>query len=364
MNNMKSSILLRSSIILVFLSVVASLSAKEPLKYADAGNLQIVNRAQPDSPGFHRLDTGKYPTLSARAGVYYDFSTGLALRFNTDSRNIAARWTTTDTLSRVNTQPIAQKGLDLYIRRDGRWVHAGVGAPKYQGKKHSSNIVMSMEPGVKECLLYLPVFSRLDALSIGIDSAAYITSDGVEAPGPKVVAMGSSITHGVGVSRSGMAWPALLGRRLGLDIPNLGTSGISKLEQFYARIIADTEAEAFVFDVFSNPDAKQIESRLADFVATIRKAHPTTPLIFLQTEVRETTNFDTKKRAFEQAKRDMAAREMARLMQTDKNLYFIDPGLEIGSDHEATVDGVHPSDMGTVRIVDHLVPVLTDLLRL
>lgn len=72
MNNMKSSTLLRSSIIMVFLSVVASLSAKEPLKYVDAGNLQIVNRAQPDSPGFHRLDTGKYPTLSARAGVYYE----------------------------------------------------------------------------------------------------------------------------------------------------------------------------------------------------------------------------------------------------------------------------------------------------
>ena len=70
------------------------------------------------------------------------------------------------------------------------------------------------------------------------------------------------------------------------------------MEQFFAHVAAACEADAFLFDSFSNPSAQQIEERLEPFVATIRAAHPTTPLIFLQTEVRESRNFNDKIRKF------------------------------------------------------------------
>ena len=50
-------------------------------------------------------------------------------------------------------------------------------------------------------------------------------------------------------------------------------------------------------------------------------------------------------------------------MATDKNIYFLNPGLEIGNDHEATVDLVHPTDLGYMRIVDHILPTVKSLLN-
>ena len=46
-----------------------------------------------------------------------------------------------------------------------------------------------------------------------------------------------------------------------------------------------------------------------------------------------------------------------------KNVYFINPGIVLGDDHEATTDGVHPSDAGFERMVDALLPQLNKILQ-
>ena len=107
---------------------------------------------------------------------------------------------------------------------------------------------------------------------------------------------------------------------LGFGFVNLGASGQCKLDTFFARIAAETRADAFLFDAFSNPSAQQIDERLEGFVRRIRESHPTTPLIFLQTEVRESGNFDLKERAFEAAKREAARKGMGKLIERDKNI--------------------------------------------
>ena len=175
--------------------------------------------------------------------------------------------------------------------------------------------------------------------------------------------IGSSITHGTSASRPGMTYAARLGRTLGFGFINLGASGQCKLDTFFARIAAETQADAFVFDVFSNPSPQQIEERLEPFVRRIRESHPATPLIFLQTEVRESGNFDLKKRAFEADKRQAARKGMEKILETDSNIWFIDPGMDLGDDHEATVDGVHPTDLGFERMLDTLTPRIAGILR-
>lgn len=77
-------------------------------------------------------------------------------------------------------------------------------------------------------------------------------------------------------------------------------------------------------------------------MATVRKAHPSTPLIFIQTEVRETVNFNLQARKFESDKRAAAEAGIRRLMKDDRNIYFIDSRGMIGTDHLGTVDGSHP----------------------
>ena len=284
------------------------------------------------------------------------------MAFRTDSRNIRARWTTVNQLPGANSTLIAQRGLDLYIRRDGKWIFAGVGEPNRSGTQHEAPVVEHMDTTMKECLLYLPLHDEIAALEIGTDEGARLEA----APDPfrhRIVVIGSSITHGTSASRPGMAYAARLGRALGFGFVNLGASGQCKLDTFFARIAAETRADAFVFDVFSNPSPQQIEERLEGFVRRIRESHPATPLIFLQTEVRESGNFDLKKRAFEADKREAARKGMEKLLERDENIYFIDPGMDLGDDHEATVDGVHPTDLGFERMLDALTPRIARILR-
>ena len=349
-------------LLLCLLMPAMAAAENAPVKYTDAANLTIVNKAQPGGPAFQRIDVARYPELTPTVTRYYRYSTGLAVVFRTDSRNIRARWTTVNQLPGANSTLIAQRGLDLYIRRDGKWVFAGVGVPSKSGTQHEAPVVEHMDTTMKECLLYLPLFDEVKTLEIGVDAGARIEA----APNPfrhRIVVIGSSITHGTGLSRPGMAYPAQLERATGFEFVNLGASGQCKMEQFFAHVAAACEADAFLFDSFSNPSAQQIEERLEPFVATIRAAHPTTPLIFLQTEVRESRNFNDKIRKFEDDKRAASEAGMQRLLKQDKNIYFLNPGMPLGDDHDATVDGVHPSDLGHGRILEVIRPQIVKILK-
>lgn len=347
------------------LSTCTIASAKNgTIKYTDASELTIINRAQPvatDSTALARLDVDLYPQLTPTANRYGRYSTGLAVVFRTDSPVIRARWTTGTKANGKNTTQILQSGLDLYIMRDGKWIFAGVGVPK-NGNDHDATIVADMDGSMHDCMLYMPMFNSLNSLEIGVDDG--YTIEPIANPFRHHIAViGSSITHGASASRPGMAYPARMARATGLEFCNLGFSGQCKLDDFFARIAADTQADAFIFDTFSNPSAEQINERLQAFVDTIRAAHPSTPLIFIQTEVRETGNFDLKKRKFESDKRAAAEAGLQKLMDAGyRDIYFINPGLQIGDDHEGTVDGTHPTDAGFAHICAAIQPQITEIL--
>ncbi len=341
--------------------ILLPLCAKAELRYVDATTLTIINKAQDDDKPLQRLDVGRYPELPPVMNEFYRYSTGLAVVFRTDSRNIHARWATKTEAQWANTSLIAQRGLDMYILREGQWVFAGVATPSTGKLEHKSAIVESMDGTMHECLLYLPMNSEMASLEIGVDEDAVI--EAIDNPfSRKIVVIGSSITHGASASRPGLLYPACWERDLGLQFANLGASGQCKLDDFFAKIAAETEADAFVFDAFSNPSAELIYERLESFVATIREAHPHTPLIFLQTEVRETTNFNTKTHKFEEDKRAAAAEGMKKIISEYEDVHFLNPGLYIGENHEGTADGTHPNDLGFYMMVNYIEPQLKVIL--
>lgn len=346
------------------LMTLSSLWAATPeLRYVDADTLTVINRAAESGPVWQRVDVDRYPDLTPKVREYYSFPTGMAVAFATNATTLYARWKTAGRGHGVNSTLINQSGLALYIRQDGKWIYAGVGKPKYNKTRHLSPLVSNMADTLKECLLYLPIYDGIDSLQIGVNPGAKIHA----IPNPfgrkRVVVMGSSITHGSAVSNPAMAYPARLERMLDMEMVNLGASGQCKLEPFFAQVAADCRADAFIFDVFSNPSAEQIRERLVPFVAAVRKAHPDIPLIFLQTLRRESTNFDQSIAAFEAAKREAASEEMAKVLGDYTNVYFIDPGMPVGDDHEATVDGVHPTDLGFERILTAILPQLSAILN-
>ena len=352
-------------LVVALLLCINAAGQNQEFKYVDASRLNVIGKVLPTSKPFARVDTSVYKFNSRTIDAYAEYSTGLAVLFKTDSRNIKARWVTSASNSGSNMTAILTKGLDLYIRDGGKWVFAGVGNPDMKKDPHDVHdrmIVGDMAEGVKECLLYLPLFDRVESLEIGIDEGASI--EPMENPfRHKIVFKGSSITHGASASRPGMSYPARFGRDNGFYVCTLGFSGNSKLQPEFARLLADTQADAFILDAFSNPQADVIYEKFDEFVDMIRSAHPETPLIFLQTERRETRNFNRKSDESEAAKQK-AAEEMVRArMKTDRNIYFITSEDFLGHDHEATVDGSHPTDLGFTYMLESITPQIRKILK-
>jgi lysophospholipase L1-like esterase len=211
--------------------------------------------------------------------------------------------------------------------------------------------------------MYLPIWDRVESLEIGIEQGSSIAA--MENPfRHKIVVHGSSITHGASSSRSGMTYPALMERRTGLYMINLGYSGMSTLQEEFAHYLAQVEsADAFLFDTFSNPSAEVIEERFDKFVDIIREKHPTTPLIFTQTIRRDTRNYNSKTEDFESRKQAMAEKKVRERMQRDEHIYFLDSEGWIGYDHLGTADGTHPTDLGFMRMVEHMEPQVVNILK-
>ena len=150
-------------LLLTFFWLCPQVSAQKPTNvyYIDARRLTVVGQPLPylQKP-FSRMDGRAYGlkgSLAAKAAQ----STGIAVLFTTNSRTIRAKWHTSNLrVVGTNTGANCQKGLDLYIRKKGKWLFAGVGAPNMKGNcaDHEAILVASMDEDVKECLLYLPLF--------------------------------------------------------------------------------------------------------------------------------------------------------------------------------------------------------------
>lgn len=339
-----------------------SLSAAD-LQYVDASTLTIIGKAFPTTTHpFRRIEDFDFRQESVNRKATH--SAGIAVVFKTDSRTIAAKWVTESSVL-GNMNPIGCKGLDLYIKdKEGKWRYAGSGKPEMRGDmtRHSRTLVSDMAAGEKECLLYLPLYNRCDSLSLGFDAGSVT----VPMDNPfryKVFFGGSSITHGASATRAGQCYTGLLGLKHGVYAINFGFSGDFKMQKPLAEYAAGVDADVFVFDAFSNPTAEQIYANFDPFMDILRAARPTTPVIFMQTERRETRNFNMRADSLGAAIQRAAREVVARRQLKDANLYFIDSKDFLTPDGMSTADGSHPTDIAFERTVDILWPLLKHLLE-
>ena len=338
---MKTIKILFLTAILVALCNIDAHSAE--VKYVDANTLNLIGRISPTAKAYARVDTAIYNDLTAYQKNLVTDSPGMALTFKTNSSQIKIKSFFKWYASTYNQTGINVYGYDLYIKKNGEWLYAYSNSPKSSGKEFT--LIEDMDDSEKECLLYLPSFCHVDSISVGVDAGAKIEA----MPNPfrhRVLVFGSSYTHGTSANRSGMSYPMIMERDLGIYIMSLGVSGNSKLQQTFARVIADTPVDALIFDTFSNPSAQEIEERFEPFLKTVRAAHPNVPMIFLQTLYREGRNFNQKVDAHEKAKMEAAERVVRNAMKTDKNIYFLNYENITGDNHATSTDGVHPSALG------------------
>ena len=348
---------------LALICAISISAVAQELKWVDATELGIHGHTKKtDKSPYYRFDHTPYEGFNKVIVNYSMCPSGLYIVFKTNSSQISASWENVKKRIGDNMTGISQLGLDLYIKDNGKWRFAAVGRVSTLPEKNErkKTLIKNLAEGEKECLLYLPGWCHITKLEIGVDEDATI----VGLPSPfkhKVIVHGSSITHGASASRPALYYPALLSRNLGIDFVNFGFSGMCKMQPQFLEFLKTCEADAFLFDAFSNPTTKEVEERLDNFVAELVKAHPGKPLIFLQSPIDLDSNFDTKKYARRLNHIATVAKMMKALEKQYKDVYFLDVPFVLGTD--ATIDNSHPTDLGFDRFLKAYQPKIAKILK-
>lgn len=303
----------------------------------------------------------------SREPVWYlgRHSAGLFIRFRSNSTSIHARWESTFNNTMTHMTDTGTKGLDLYALVDGEWRHVCSAQP--QGKKSERCIIANMDPVEREYMLYLSLYDGVKSLEIGVDEGSMLDLPAVDRPSREkpVVMYGTSILQGGCANRPGMAHTNIIGRRLDREVINLGFSGNALLDMEIAELMASVEDPGlYVLDYVPNASAQAIDEVGEQFFRIIRDAHPEVPVVFIEDVIFPHTIFDNKILE-EVTKKNVAQKRLFKKLKKsgEKRIYYISAEGMIGDDGEATVDAIHFTDLGAMRYVDHVLPVIKKALH-
>jgi lysophospholipase L1-like esterase len=293
-------------------------------------------------------------------------SAGLCTRFATDAAAISVRWTLRrESLAMAHMPASGVSGVDLYVKKDGGWRWLGSGRPD-KSPVNEKSLATGMKPERREYLLYFPLYNGIEELKIGVPQEATFSPATPRPSGAKpIVFYGTSILQGGCASRPGMAYPAILGRRLDLPHINLGFSGNAWSEPEVARLLAELDPSVYVLDSLPNMTAKSVAERMEPFVKILRQAHPKTPIVLVENVLYPDGDFVLLRyERYTTANARLREAYQHLTKAGDKHLLYVSATELIGKDGEGTVDGTHPTDLGFMRMADAIEPALHRALRM
>ena len=183
--------------------------------------------------------------------------------------------------------------------------------------------------------MYLPLYDGVIELEVGIDSLSEIIKPEKIIDKP-IVFYGSSITQGGCASRPGMMYTSIISRKLNMECLNLGFSGNGKMEPELAEFFSGIDAKFYVFECVPN--------------------HPATPIVFIEGLIYERAFFNLKMQESIIERNRILRDNYDKLIKAgSRDIYYINNKYPLGTDHEATVDGVHFTDLGFMRYADYLI---------
>jgi lysophospholipase L1-like esterase len=271
---------------------------------------------------------------------------GGRIRFRTNSTVLAIRLKYPGPPDMANMHAFGQTGVDLYI--DGIYRDTAVAGRDTKLGLPEEHVFYENEPMVvRDITLYLPLYSPVKVVGIGINAEAEPQAAKPFAISKPIVFYGTSITQGASASRPGMSYEGILGRLLNVDFVNLGFSGNGKGEPAVARTVADIDAACFVLDFAqNNATVESLKTVYGPFVEIIRSKHPDTPILVMTPiySSHESWSRDADLDGMRSVIRQVAGHRIA---NGDRNLEIVEGTDLIGpSRGDGLVDGVHPNDLG------------------
>ena len=284
-------------------------------------------------------------------------TSGGKVRFKTDSGKVIIRVKLRYNEIMDHMPRTGSNGFDLYVGEPGREIYFQT--TRSSDQEYEYQLFQQTEKKLQSITINFPLYNGVDLLQIGVEKDATVLSP---EPLKKYVAVyGTSITQGGCASRPGMASTNILSRKLKRHFCNFGFSGSGRGEPEVAHVLAELDPVMFLLDFEANA-WKDYNERLPEFIRILREAHPVTPIVVLSCY-----HYSIRCVA-EESYRNGNSNGQSKLIEKlrkngDRYIWSIDGRKQLGKyGPEATVDGVHATDLGFLLQAEFLLPHLRKLL--
>lgn len=337
-------------------------ASNDSIIFYDALKFDIIGRYHSEN-NYTRLPQKFESTVREQVWSLSRNSAGISVRFRTNSPTIMVRCTVMNDTKLPHMADTGVKGVDLYGYNGHNWQYIETGFPR---KKENEYTLLSNGDGVsREYLLNLPLYDGVESLEIGVLGGTQITpaTDRLMLKKKPVVYYGTSIAQGGCASRPGLAYTNILARKLDRAFVNLGFSGNGTIETSVGEAMVEVDAALYVIDCNPNTKVELIYDRTLTLVDMLKKRRPGTPILLVEGCLDESGAFRKSGNQTIRKKRAELRRAYDTLRKNGTSgLYYLKGDGLIGEDHEGTVDGIHPNDIGMMRMADALLPVIKKLL--
>ena len=283
---------------------------------------------------------------------------GVQLRFRTSSRRLCLRVKLRGVHAMDHMPATGEAGFDVYIGEVGAMDVAGTARFNRALDAYQATLCNLPTAERRTVTINFPLYKGVAELEVGLDAGSRLAAPPPHTWKQGVVIYGTSITQGGCASRPGMAYTNILSRRIDAPFLNLGFSGSGRGEPGVARVIATLPAPAlFVMDYEANAGGvEKIRETLPVFLDIIRQSWPKTGILIVSKVPYASEVFNSESRKARLAARDFQRQTVARLRRAgDTRIAFIDGSTLLGKDFgDCSVDGVHQTDLGFLRMADRL----------
>ena len=209
-------------------------------------------------------------------------------------------------------------------------------------------VELSLGAGDDRAVVYLP-----EGMKPVVTALAGIGGQIAPAPRqPRWLCYGDSIAEGWVASEPALAWPAITGRRWGLDVVNLGYAGAARGEIVCAEQLAALDAQVVSVTHGTNcwtrvpHSASMMRATTEAFLRIVRAGHPGVPIVLGSPVVRPDAESTPNKLGATLADLRAAMEEVGRaLVEEGDELLTVVPGAGLIAP-SMLADGVHPGDEG------------------
>lgn len=351
----------------VISDALASDSSDQPgdsIQFHDAHKFDVVGRYH-DEQTFLRFPEKFQRTLRENVWRLGKNTAGMGIRFRTNASTIVVRWTVLNDADLPHMPATGVKGVDLYAYVGDSWQYVRTGFPR---EKTNEAVLLESGDGIaREFLLNFPLYDGVESLEIGVSVPAEISpaKERHLLDHRPVVYYGTSIAQGGCASRPGLAFTNIISRSLNVPFINLGFSGNGTIETSVGEAMKEIDASLYVIDCNPNTAAELIHERTVALVGLLKKARPDVPVLLVGGFLNESNHINPASGVNETIRKK--DKELRRALQDLRrsgvnDLHFQEGYGLIGDDHEGTVDGIHPNDIGMLRIAEELLPVIRKLL--